>query len=257
LLLMLGVEGATPAAVPAASRRLAPSPAIVHVVTAGQTLSGIAHAYGVRPSTILQANRLPSGAPLRVGQRLVIPGGKRPPPTPAPAPLSVQDRAALERSLQEDTAPPPARPDAPGKPVRTDAVLAWPILGPLNSPFGPRWGRFHAGMDIGSPHYQEVAAAADGHVLYAGETAGPLGQAVVLQHGEGLQTVYAHLSIIIATEGQAVRQGQAIGGVGDTGRATGPHLHFEVRRNGTPVDPADHLPATLDELVGELTRSRP
>jgi murein DD-endopeptidase MepM/ murein hydrolase activator NlpD len=251
---VLAGTAAAPQAAPAATRSTTPE-TTVHVVTAAQTLSRIAEAYGVPASAILHANRLTPGAPLRVGQRLAIPRPKRPPPPAAPRPLSTRDRAALERSLVEDVAPPP-RPDGAAGPVRTDAVLAWPIVGPLSSPFGPRWGRFHAGIDIGSPHYQEVAAAADGHVVYAGETAGPLGQAVVLQHGDGLQTVYAHLSIIVAAEGMPVRQGQAIGGVGETGRATGPHLHFEVRRGGTPVDPADYLPSTLDELVGELSRSR-
>jgi murein DD-endopeptidase MepM/ murein hydrolase activator NlpD len=99
-------------------------------------------------------------------------------------------------------------------------------------------------------------AAADGEVIYANETRGGLGKSIVLQHGRGLRTVYAHLSIIIAREGDTVRQGQAIGGVGETGRASGPHLHFEVRKNGVPVDPEEFLPATIDELVRDLSRPR-
>jgi murein DD-endopeptidase MepM/ murein hydrolase activator NlpD len=138
--------------------------------------------------------------------------------------------------------------------VKTDAELVWPIVGPTNSPFGPRWGKFHAGIDIGSPSYQEVVAALDGEVIYANATKGPLGKAVVLQHSHGLRTVYAHLSIIIAHEGDTIRQGQAIGGVGDTGRATGPHLHFEVRKNGTALNPEEYLPATIDDLVRDLSR---
>jgi murein DD-endopeptidase MepM/ murein hydrolase activator NlpD len=93
-------------------------------------------------------------------------------------------------------------------------------------------------------------------VIYANATKGGLGKAVVLQHGRGVRTVYAHLSIIIAREGDTVRQGQAIGGVGDTGRATGPHLHFEVRRNGAALNPEDYLPATIDELVRDLSKQR-
>ena len=101
-----------------------------------------------------------------------------------------------------------------------------------------------------------MAAAADAEVIYANDTGGPLGKAVVLQHGRGYRTVYAHLSIIVAREGDTVKQGQAIGGVGATGRATGPHLHFEVRKNGVPLNPEEQLPATMDELVRDLTRSR-
>ncbi|MBP1779389.1 MAG: peptidase family [candidate division NC10 bacterium] len=132
----------------------------------------------------------------------------------------------------------------------------WPIHGPINSRFGPRNGRLHAGIDIGSPHYQEVVAAADAEVIYANDTKGPLGKAVVLEHGRGMRTVYAHLSIIIARERDTIRQGQAIGGVGETGRATGPHLHFEVRRNGAPVNPEEYLPATIDELMRELSTAK-
>jgi len=111
-------------------------------------------------------------------------------------------------------------------------------------------------MDIGSPHYQEVVAAADGEVIYAGDTGGSLGRAVVLQHGKGIRTVYAHLSVVIARERETVRQGQAIGGARGTGRATGPHLHFEIRKNGVPVNPAAYLPATIDELVRGLSAPR-
>jgi murein DD-endopeptidase MepM/ murein hydrolase activator NlpD len=168
----------------------------------------------------------------------------------------VEERLTLERSLlEEDTAPPPpTEPPRPG--VKTDAEFLWPIVGPINSPFGPRWGRFHAGIDLGSPHYQEVVAAADGEVIYANETRGGLGKAIVLQHGRGFRTVYAHLSIIVAREGDTARQGQAIGGVGETGRASGPHLHFEVRKNGVPLNPEEFLPATIDELVRDLQRQR-
>ena len=125
-----------------------------------------------------------------------------------------------------------------------------------NPSLAPRWGRFHAGIDIGSPYYQEVVAALDGEVIYADATKGGLGKAVVLQHGNGLRTVYAHLSIIIAHEGDTVRQGQAIGGVGDTGHATGPHLHFEVRKNGIALNPEEYLPATIDELVRDLSEPK-
>jgi murein DD-endopeptidase MepM/ murein hydrolase activator NlpD len=233
-----------------------PPKGVTHVVQKGQTLFRISQAYQVSVVSLLEANRLKPSTPLKVGQRLVIPGAKTVRKVEASRSLTVEERLTLERSLLEEVTapPPPTEPPRPG--VKTDAELLWPIVGPLNSPFGPRWGRFHAGIDIGSPHYQEVVAAADGEVIYANETRGGLGKSIVLQHGRGLRTVYAHLSIIIAREGDTVRQGQAIGGVGETGRASGPHLHFEVRKNGVPVDPEEFLPATIDELVRDLSRPR-
>ncbi len=229
---------------------------VTHVVAPGQTLFRISQAYQVTVAVLLEANRRQASAPLRVGQRLFIPGATTVKKVEASQPLTTEEREVLERSLSEVAIPPPPAPDLPRPRVKTDADFLWPIVGPVNSPFGPRWGRFHAGIDIGSPHYQEVVAAADGEVIYADDTNGPLGKAVVLQHGRGMRTVYAHLSIIIAAEGHTVRQGQAIGGVGDTGRATGPHLHFEVRSNGVPLNPEDYLPATIDELVRDLSNRR-
>ena len=227
------------------------------MVREGQSLFRISQAYGIRVAKLLEANRLKSSAPLRVGQRLFIPGVATVKAVEVSRRLTTEERASLEASLREEmTLPPPSPPGAtlpPAPPrVRTDAEFVWPIHGPINSPFGPRSGRLHAGIDIGSPHYQEVVAAADAEVIYANDTSGPLGKAVVLQHGHGMRTVYAHLSIIIAQERDTVRQGQAIGGVGDTGRATGPHLHFEIRQNGAPRNPEEYLPATIDELVRDL-----
>lgn len=243
---------------------------VTHQVQKGQTLFRIALAYGLKVAALAEANGIKPSVPLRVGQRLFIPGATAVRKSiEAYTPLTAEERSSLERSLRERTVepaapppiPPPAPPPAPGPPtprtrVRTDAEYVWPIQGPVNSPFGPRNGRLHAGIDIGSPHYQEVAAAADAEVIYAKDTRGPLGMAVILQHGRGVRTVYAHLSVIIAREGDTVRQGQAIGGVGDTGRATGPHLHFEIRRNGEALNPETHLPATIDDLVKDLSHPR-
>ena len=231
---------------------------VTHVVERGQTLFRISQAYGVAVAAVAEANQLKPSSPLKIGQRLFVPGAKAVKKVEPYRPLTTDERASLEESLRVPmTKPPPPLPvPPPPRPrVKTDAEFQWPLVGPINSPFGPRWGKFHAGVDIGSPHYQEIVAAADGEVIYAHDTAGPLGKAVVLQHGRGMRTVYAHLSLIVAQEGDTVRQGQAIGGVGNTGRSTGPHLHFEVRRNGAPLNPEDYLPATIDELVRDLTTS--
>ena len=258
ILLLLGCLADLSPVWAAKTRRAPPAKprGIAHVVQRGQTLFRISQAYRISVAALLEANRLKPGSTLKVGQRLFIPGATSVKWVEPFQPLTRQEREALETSLQEErpVAPPPVEPLRPR--VRTDAALIWPLAGPINSPFGPRWGKFHAGIDIGSPHYQEVVAAADGEVIYAADSRGGLGKAVVLQHDADLRTVYAHLSVVIARESQTVRQGQPIGGVGDTGHATGPHLHFEVRRNGSPVNPVDYLPATIDDLVRDLSRPR-
>jgi len=106
-----------------------------------------------------------------------------------------------------------------------------------HSPFGPRGQSFHAGIDIGSPSYQEVKAAMDGEVILARQTQTGYGKVVILRHDLGFSTIYGHLNVVIAREGETVRLGQSIGGVGSTGRSTGPHLHFELRHDSRPLNP--------------------
>ena len=121
------------------------------------------------------------------------------------------------------------------------AGLIWPVTGPITSPFGPRWGGFHPGIDIGVPEGTPIHAAAAGTVIYCGWESG-YGNLVVIDHHNGIATAYAHQSKIAVSCGQNVAQGEVIGYSGCTGFCTGPHLHFEVRVNGTPVDPIGYLP---------------
>jgi murein DD-endopeptidase MepM/ murein hydrolase activator NlpD len=120
------------------------------------------------------------------------------------------------------------------------AGFIWPVSGPLTSTFGPRWGRMHEGIDISGSTGTGIAAAAGGSVILAGWQGG-YGNLVVVDHGGGLSTAYAHLSSIAVGVGQAVGQGSVVGGLGNTGNSTGPHLHFEVRINGGAVDPLGYL----------------
>lgn len=121
-------------------------------------------------------------------------------------------------------------------------AFALPLRGPLTSRFGlrvhPLFGRrhFHTGVDISAPRGAPVRAADGGTVLFAGWYGG-YGKLVVLDHGQGVSTLYGHLSAILVTAGQQVARNQLIGRVGSTGYSTGPHLHFEVRRDGRPIDP--------------------
>jgi len=121
-----------------------------------------------------------------------------------------------------------------------DAGLIWPAAGPITSPFGMRWGRMHEGIDIGAPMGAPIHAAASGQVIYAGWMSG-YGNLTVIDHGGGLATAYGHQSKLEVSVGDQVTQGQQIGLIGSTGHSTGPHLHFEVRVNGVPVDPMGYL----------------
>jgi murein DD-endopeptidase MepM/ murein hydrolase activator NlpD len=121
----------------------------------------------------------------------------------------------------------------------SSAGLIWPVSGTLTSGFGPRGGRMHTGIDIAAPAGTPVRAAAAGRVIIAGWSGG-YGNLIVVDHGNGLATAYAHLSAIWAGGG-SVAQGQSIGAVGSTGNSTGNHLHFEVRVNGSPVNPLSYL----------------
>jgi len=118
--------------------------------------------------------------------------------------------------------------------------FVWPCDGVVVSGFGMRWGRMHEGIDIGCPYGSPNRAAAAGTVIYAGWLGG-YGNLVVVDHGNGLSTAYAHASSILVGVGQTVAQGQTVSLVGSTGHATGPHLHFEVRVNGVAVDPLRYL----------------
>lgn len=118
--------------------------------------------------------------------------------------------------------------------------MAWPVNGFIASPFGPRWGRMHEGLDLAVPAGTPIVAAASGVVIHAGWMGG-YGNQVVIQHGGGVTTSYAHQSRISSSLGQAVEQGQVIGYVGCTGSCFGDHTHFETRVNGAAEDPMRYL----------------
>ncbi|HLM36418.1 MAG TPA: peptidoglycan DD-metalloendopeptidase family protein [Gaiellaceae bacterium] len=128
----------------------------------------------------------------------------------------------------------------PGDTTPSAAGFIWPVNGPVTSGFGMRWGRMHEGIDIGVPAGTPIQAAASGRVVYSGWMGG-YGNLVAIDHGRGLSTAYGHQSSIAVGNGQIVTQGQVIGYVGCTGHCFGDHLHFEVRVNGSAVDPLGYL----------------
>jgi murein DD-endopeptidase MepM/ murein hydrolase activator NlpD len=145
------------------------------------------------------------------------------------AALAAQIRAAQE---QDSSSAAPA--------VSGSGQLSWPVSGPVTSGFGVRWGRMHEGIDIAVGQGTPVHAAAAGTVIYAGWMDG-YGNLVVVDHGNGLSTAYGHNSTLASSVGEAVTAGQVIAYSGSTGHSTGPHVHFEVRVNGSPVDPLGYL----------------
>jgi murein DD-endopeptidase MepM/ murein hydrolase activator NlpD len=161
-----------------------------------------------------------------------------------------QDSQKLQTLIQQKIAERKAR-EARAKAnskirIRGTGVFAFPSNARTSSPFGWRthpilgYRRFHAGLDFAASYGSTIRAADSGTVIFSGWYGG-YGKTLIIDHGRGLTTLYAHCSKLYVAEGQRVQKGQAIAAVGSTGLSTGPHLHFEVRRNGSPVNPAKYL----------------
>ncbi len=159
-----------------------------------------------------------------------------------------QDSKNLEILIQQKVAEAQAKTNSNSKSViiRGTGMFAYPSDAPTSSPFGWRihpilgYRRFHAGLDFAASYGSTIRAADSGTVIFAGWYGG-YGKAVIIDHGGGITTLYGHTSELYVSEGQGVQRGQAIAAVGSSGLSTGPHLHFEVRHDGTPVDPANYL----------------
>lgn len=184
-----------------------PERGLLHVVVTGDTLWDIAAQYDVPADRIKQVNKKNDDS-LFVGEEIFVPGGR------------YRSTAVVSRG--------------------TVSRFVWPAAGELSSPFGYRWGQLHAGIDIANDIGTAVRAARSGKVLFAGWQGG-YGYTIVIDHGAEFSTLYGHLNSISIAEGQYVHTGQLIGYMGNTGNSTGPHLHFEVRINGGPVNPMSYL----------------
>lgn len=198
-----------------------PAAALGHVVRPGQTLWSIAHEHGVSVEALMRANRLTPKSKIQVGQRLGIP----------------------LTEVQEGSQEPPSLADIvlEKPPMASVVSLVRPVPGPIVSPFGPRGRAWHGGVDLRAERQDPIHAALAGMVISSGwERA--YGRVVKIWHHSDLMTVYAHNLENLAKVGDWVEQGQVIAIVGSTGRATAPHLHFEVRLNGRKYDPAFWLP---------------
>jgi len=181
-----------------------------HTVRNGENLSYIAANYGVTVAAIVQLNDMPDVNRLRIGQVLNI---------PAASSSKLASRNAISSS-----------------------GYIWPVIGTISSYFNERRGNTrHNGLDVAAPSGRDIKAARAGRVEAAGWMGG-YGYAVILDHGEGLKTLYGHASRLLVKKGDRVVQGQVIAKIGSTGNSTGPHLHFEVRINSSFKDPLKYLP---------------
>jgi murein DD-endopeptidase MepM/ murein hydrolase activator NlpD len=199
----------------------------------------------------------PAASPVDLVPRVTAASALQPVALPAPQQVNVALATALEQGLavvdqpapapparasRSRTAPAPAAGSARGSSGDgvTGARYARPGRGRLTSSYGRRWGRLHAGIDLAAGTGSPIRAAGSATVLSAGWEGG-YGRCVRLLHSDGTVTVYGHMSALLVRAGERVRAGEQIGREGNTGYSTGPHLHFEVRINGTPVNPVSWL----------------
>ena len=199
---------------------------VIHKVRSGESIWTIAKRYGVSGEEIVQANALDDPNRLALNQVLVIPGGR---------PLSSQS-STVQLASRGSTS---SRDGSSGG--GTSALsFAWPATGRISSNYGLRWGRTHHGIDLAVPIGTTVRAAAAGKVIFSGTQSG-YGRLVIIDHGNGITTRYGHNSKLLVSVGQWVEAGERIALSGNTGNSTGPHLHLEIRINGSSVDPLKNL----------------
>ncbi len=215
-----------------------PVDGVLHTVKAGETLAGIAQRYQVDVQQILayEPNGIADAASLKVGQRLMVPGGvKPPPPRPTAAPKAAAQPAATSSGarLMIPAGAPAVPVDAPAQPGR----FIWPTQGIITQGYG----KWHGAIDIANRLGTPVVAADAGTVTFAGWSGG-LGNAIQIDHGDGFATTYAHLDSISVQVGQVVAKGDEIGRMGTTGHSTGPHLHLILTYQGGIINPLDYLP---------------
>jgi len=217
---------------------------ITHTVKHGETLWRICYVYQANMQTVCRFNKIKDPAQLEAGERIFIPGAEKI--------LEVGPQLKKNRQHTKKTIPQNKEKEYSGvssdrkktaskKPL-PGVSFAWPLKGPVTSWFGIRKGRKHDGIDIAAPKGTPIRAAEKGKVIYSDNGIKGYGNLVILKHNSGFSTVYAHNSINLVSVDDTVQKGKVIGEVGDTGRARGAHLHFEIRKGIHTLDPMEYLP---------------
>lgn len=205
---------------------------VYHQVRPGDTLYRIGKAYGVSAERLAKVNQIRDPSRIYVGQKVFIPEANRELPVDIITPRNAQRRDPARAEPVPVALPPPGA-----------LVFHWPVAGGrLASGFGNRGTSFHDGIDISAPIGTPVGAAHDGVVIYSDVLRG-YGNVVIVRHAKGFATVYAHNQRNLVRLEERVRRGQVIAYVGDSGRTSGPNLHFEIRHNNVARDPLPFLPA--------------
>jgi len=192
---------------------------VYHVVERHQTLYRICKTYGVDLKGVASLNGIPDPSKIETGQRIFIPGAKKV--------LKVEiyiDDVAAEQGEKP-------------KIVYKKPDFIWPVEGKISDVFTEVERKKHQGIDISSPLGTPIKASNAGKVIYSNNGIKGYGNLIILRHSEEYVTVYAHNQVNLVEEGAWAEKGQIIGKVGQTGRASGPHLHFEIRKNNKPLDP--------------------
>jgi len=200
---------------------------VVHVVRRGENLYRISLHYGVPVDRLIRANRIGDVHALEVGQELRVPGARRAPPEAPLVPIAAR-----------------IAPDGSREIALRDSALRfeWPLRGRVSSTFGTRGRDHHEGIDIPADEGTAVRAAEAGRVVHSGAKLGDYGNVVIVKHAGRYATVYAHNRRNLVSQGDFVEKGQPIAQVGDSGNASAPHLHFEIRRDRNAQDPLLFLP---------------
>lgn len=196
---------------------------VYHIVERHQTLYRICKTYGVDIGEIASLNRIVDQAKIQVGQRIFIPGAKK----------------VLKVDIMIDDVV--TEPDEKGRIAHKKSDFIWPVEGRIADRFQESEDRRHQGIDIVSPPGTPILASNTGTVIYSNNKIKGYGNLIILRHSDEFVTVYAHNQVNLVEEGMLVDKGKIIARVGQTGRATGPHLHFEIRRNNKAVDPLPFL----------------